>query len=118
MPPAEIVLNGVSFSLGDSFTATFKLNESIARPFTAFAVIILPSGAMLNAITLDSSLKPVATGVSGLKVPFSYPLLSINIPFDAPKGTYELVVAFFDSAKPVTGRFDAFLDVSKTFTIQ
>jgi len=45
-------------------------------------------------------------------------LLSTNIPTGAPKGSYEMVVAFFDPSKPITGRGDAFLDVSSHFIIQ
>ncbi len=98
--------------------ATFQLNESITRPFTAFAVVILPNEAMLNALTLDTPLKPVASNVPSLSAPFQFPLLSTTIPPGAPKGTYELVVAFFDPTKPITSRADAFLEASSTFTIQ
>ena len=44
IPQAENILNGLTFSAGDQFTATFQLNESIERSFTAFAVVILPGG--------------------------------------------------------------------------
>ncbi len=115
---AEIVLNGSSFSLGDRFAATFQLNESITRPFTAFAVLVLPNNSMLNARTLDTPLRPVAANVPSLSAPFQFPLLSTTIPPGAPTGTYELVVAFFDPTEPITGRGDAFLDVSENFTIE
>ncbi len=117
-PQAQIVLNGASFSPGDSLTATFKLNESIMWAFTAFAVIILPNGSMLNALTLDTPLTPVATNVPSLSVPFTFPLINTTISAGAPTGTYELLVAFFDPTRPITGRYDAFLVGSKTFSIQ
>jgi hypothetical protein len=121
IPQAEIVLNGSTFSRGDPFTATFQLNESITRSFTAYAVVILPNGSMLNALTLDKRLEPVATNVPGLAVPdgpFTYPLINTAIPGAAPLGNYEVVAAFFDPTKPITGRADAFLEANGPFTIQ
>jgi hypothetical protein len=94
------------------------LSESIERPFTAYAVIILPNGSMLNARTLDTPLRPVVTNIPSLSAPFQFPLLSTTIPPGAPKGIYEIVAAFFDPTKPITGRGDAFLDVSATFAIE
>jgi outer membrane protein assembly factor BamB len=120
-PQAEIILNGSSFSRGDQFTATFQLNESITRPFTAYAVVILPNNSMLNALTLDTPLTPVATNVPGLAVPdgpFTFPLINTAIPGGAPLGVYEVVAAFFDPARPITSRTDAFLEASGPFTIQ
>jgi uncharacterized repeat protein (TIGR03803 family) len=116
-PPAEIILNGTSFSAGAPFSATFQLNESIMRSFTAYAVLILPNGAMLNALTLDTPLAPVVSNRSGLAAPFSYPLINMTIPAGAPTGDYELLAAFFDPGRPITGRGDAFLEASGTFTI-
>jgi hypothetical protein len=53
-----------------------------------------------------------------LGAPFRYGLLAMFIPSGAPKGKYELVVAFFDPTKPIHSRADAFLDVSAKFIIQ
>jgi hypothetical protein len=117
IPTAVIELNGTSFVPGEKLMATFKLNESITRRFTTFAVLILPKGQMLNALTLDRPVRPVAA-MSGLTAPFTHPLISGIIPGNVPKGEYELVVAFFDPTKLITGRADAFLDVSAKFTIQ
>jgi len=73
---------------------------------------------MLNAKTLDSPVKPVASNMPRLGAPFRYGLLAMFIPSGAPKGKYELVVAFFDPTKPIHSRADAFLDVSAKFIIQ
>ena len=54
----------------------------------------------------------------GLAIPFSNRFMSAKIPKKWPKGGYEAVVAFFGPNKPITGRADAFLDVSAKFTIQ
>jgi hypothetical protein len=115
---AEVMLNGSSFSSGAPFLAVFKLNRSVERQFTAYAVFILPNGAMRDAMTLSSEIKPLATNVSALPAGFSYALLSTVIPSGAPNGEYELVVAFFDPTQPITGRGDSFLDVSSKFTIE
>jgi len=72
---------------------------------------------MLNALTLDSPLKPVATNRQSLGAPFQYPLLNMVIPAGAPKGEYELAVVFFDATKPYRSRSEAFLDVSAHFSI-
>ena len=102
-------------------TTRFEL-ASVSKPFTAFAVVILPDGVtMLNALTLDTPLTPVATNVPGLTVtdePFTFPLINKTIPAGAPLGDYEVVAAFFDPAGPIIGRADAFLEASSTFTIQ
>jgi hypothetical protein len=118
LPPAENVLNGTTFGPGDFFQAIFILHEPIERPFTAFAIIIIPGGKMLNTRTLSAPLAPVATNVRSLSPPLSYPLLSTTIPPGAPKGEYELLVAFFDPNTKITGRQDAFLQVSAKFTIR
>jgi hypothetical protein len=117
-PRAEIVLNGTTFSAGNQLQATFRLNESITRPFTAFAVVILPNASMLDVLTLGPRIKPVASNVPGLTAPFSYPLLNLSIPQGAPAGNYEVMAAFFDPSQPITGRQDAFLEASSEFTIQ
>ena len=117
IPQAEIVLNGSSFAPGDPFTAIFKLNQSIERPFTAFAVVIMPNGVMLNALTLDRPLQAVVTNMPRLDATDSYPLIDLIIPAGAPLGNYEVVAAFFDPARPITGRADAFLEASGPFSI-
>jgi hypothetical protein len=114
---ADIVLNGTSFAGGDSFTSRFILNRSIERLFTAYTVVILPDGSMLDAMTLGP-VTPVASSVPGLAAPFTYPLLSTTVPPTASKGAYEIVAAFFDQSRPITGRGDAFLEAAKTFTIR
>ena len=118
VPPAEIILNGTSFGAGDPFSATFQLNESVTRSFTAYAVVILPSGAMLNALTLNTPLAPVVSNRPGLNAPFSYPLINVTVPAGAPLGSYEVVAAFFDPLMLITGRGDAFLEASGPFTVQ
>jgi len=101
-----------------SVGSTFVLNQSIEKPFTVYAVVFMPNGSMLNALTLTPKVKPVASNVSHLDAPFSYELwCRDDIPGGAPLGLYEVVVAFFDPWKPITGRQDAFLDVSAKFKI-
>jgi outer membrane protein assembly factor BamB len=117
LPRAENVLNGTTFRAGDFFEARFILHESIERPFTAFAVIIIPGGKMLNARTLSAPLAPVVTNGRRLTSPLSYPLLSTTIHRCAPAGPYELVTAFFDPSRPIRSRADAFLEASAHFTI-
>jgi len=118
-PPAAIIaINGSSFGPGDQFAATFRLNESITRPFTAFSVIILPDGSMLDTFTLSPAIQPVASNAPALTAPFEYPLLDLPIPQGAPAGSYELVAAFFDPTRPITKREDAFLEASSKFTIE
>ncbi|MEI6632397.1 MAG: M28 family metallopeptidase [Chlamydiota bacterium] len=114
---AGITLNGTSFAAGDSFTSRFILNRSIERLFTAYAVIILPDGSMLDAITLGP-VTPVASSVHGLASPFTYPLLSTTVFPGAPTGAYEIVAAFFDPCRPITGRGDAFMEAAARFTIR
>ncbi|MEJ2746113.1 MAG: PQQ-binding-like beta-propeller repeat protein [bacterium] len=116
-PMSILELNDASFRTGEQFVAIFKLNQPIERQFTAYAVLIMPGGKMLNARTLDVPLKPVASNVNGLPAGFTYPLLSVKVPPGAPKGEYELVAVFFDPSEPITGRPDAFLDVSARFTV-
>lgn len=118
VPRVEVLLNGDIFGAGSQFQATFQLNGSIAQPFTAYAVVILPNGSMLNALTLKAPIQPVVANMQGLDAPFSYPLINRNIPGGAPKGEYEIVAAFFDPSKPIHSRADAFLDVKAKFTIQ
>jgi len=118
MPQGEMVLNGSSFARGDFFSATFQLNGSITRRFTAYAVVIMPDGSMLDVRTLGPSLRPVAKKVRHLDSPFSCSFLSLNIPSDSPLGQYEVVAAFFDPSKPIRGRQDALLDVSAKFAVR
>jgi hypothetical protein len=93
------------------------LHESIEHPFTVFAVIIMPGGKMINALTLDTPVRPVAENVRRLSAPFSCLLLSTTVPKGAPKGTYEVVTAFFYAGAPIRSRSDAFLEASTSFTI-
>ncbi len=118
VPQAEIILNGSSFGPMGLFTATFVLNRSINRPFTAYAVIILPNGDMLNTKTLDSPLRPVVVNMLGLDTPFSYPVLSADVPPGAPEGNYEIVALFFDPDGPITDRASAFLEASAFFSLE
>ena len=98
--PAEMRLNGSSFARDDFFSATFQLNRSITQPFTVYAVVIMPNGFMLDALTLGSKLKPIVSNYPGLNAPFSYPFISLKLPQGAPLGQYEVVAAFFDTSKP------------------
>jgi hypothetical protein len=72
---------------------------------------------MLNIRTLSAPLAPVATNVRSLASPLSYPLLSTTIPRSAPGGDYEVVILFFDPARPIRFRADAFLEASTHFMI-
>jgi len=118
LPHGHAELNGSSFNSKSTVVVTFVLDNAIARPFTVFAVLIRPDGMMVNASDLKSSLRPLVVNYPGLGMPFSYPFMSARIPKKWPKGGYEAVVAFFDPSKPITGRGDAFLDVSAKFTIR
>jgi hypothetical protein len=89
----------------------------IERPFTAFAVIVLPSGKMINALTLDTPIRPVAKNVNRLPSPYSHLLTSTTVPKGTPNGTYEARVAFFDPSEPIKTPDDAFLEASATLTI-
>jgi hypothetical protein len=71
---------------------------------------------MIDAITFSPTLKPVAT-LPGLDAPFTYVLIDRPVPGGAPAGRYEVVAAFFDPAKPITSRADAFLEASRKFEI-
>ena len=115
---AQLNLNGSLFARVDLFSATFQLNKSVTQPFTVYAVVILPNGSMIDALTFGPNVKPVASNARQLDPPFSYPLLSLNLPANAPLGQYEVVAAFFDPNKPIKGRRSAFLDVSAKFTIR
>ncbi|MCX6353474.1 MAG: hypothetical protein NTZ78_01055 [Candidatus Aureabacteria bacterium] len=118
VPDAQVLLNGESFTSGNYFSARFKLNKSIQRVFAAYAVVIFPNNVMLNALTLDTPLKPVVTNMQGLEAPFSYPLISASVPIGTASGTYEVVVAFFDQGKLIRSREDAFLDASAKFAVR
>jgi hypothetical protein len=117
-PPVLVMLNRASFRAGELFQATFQLNESITQNFTAYAVVILPDGSMLNALSLDRPVRPVATDVPGLSAPFTYLMINRYIPDGAPAGDYEVVVAFFDPEQPIRSRADALLETSIPFAIQ
>jgi subtilisin family serine protease len=116
-PPAEISLNAALFGPGDPLTADFVLRRSIARPFAAYAVFILPDGSMCDAVTLGP-VKPLVTFMPALGAPFIYRLVSVAVPPGAPKGPYWIVAAFFDPHVPVMGRQDAFLEAASPFTVQ
>jgi len=119
VPTAAVIMNDTTYPPGYQCTATFTLNQPITHPFTVYAVIIMPDGkTMLDMMTLSPKIKPVAIGVPSLPAGFSRQLLSITIPWSAPKGEYELLVAFFDPNTRITGRQDAFLQVSAKFIIQ
>lgn len=115
--PAEIILNGDWLKHRDLLQATFHLNESITRPFKAYAVLVLPDGKMMNALGLNRPLKPVVANAPGLDARFDYPLINKNIPNNAPLGRYEVLAAFFDPAKPVTGKNDAFMLAGSAFNL-
>ncbi|MCX6353558.1 MAG: C25 family cysteine peptidase [Candidatus Aureabacteria bacterium] len=117
IPQAEIVLNGSSFAPGAGLEARFMLHKTIERSFTAFAVVILPDGRMLNLLTLEPKLEAVVRNMPVLAAPFEFRLLASVVPVSVPAGDYEIVVAFFDPQRPITGREDAFLDVSAHFTV-
>jgi len=118
LPVAELIENGTTFLVGEHLQCYFRLNQSIQKSFTVYAVLILPNGIMLNAMTLDTPLKPVAENVPNLNAPFQFPLLSATVPSGAPVGEYELLAAFFDLRIKITGRQDAFLQVSSKFTVR
>lgn len=118
VPLAEMMLNDASFLPGEQLVATFKVNEPIETMFDVYVVLVIPpNGKMLNTMTLNTPLKPVARKVKRLPAGFTYQLMSKTIPPGAPKGEYEIAVVFFDATKPYHGRTDAFLDVSSKFTI-
>lgn len=114
LPPEEIVLNAVSFGKGETLTAEFVLRRDIARPFVAYAAIVLPDSSMVDAATLGP-VRPVAAFMPALGAPFSHTLISRPVPPGAPAGRYEIVAAFFDPYTPVTDRRDAFLEASAAF---
>jgi hypothetical protein len=118
VPQAEVVLNGTSFGVGSPFTATFKLNRSIEQAFTAYAVVELPDGSMLDALTLGTKIVPVAENVLRLDAPFTYPLMNLNIPSTAPSGNYSVMAGFFTPGQPVTKPEDAFLLATSPFVIR
>jgi hypothetical protein len=111
------VLNSPEAKIGSQVDAWFMLHKSIEHPFTAFAIIIMPNGKMLDARTLSPLLKPMAKNVTRLSAPFSYALLSTAVPKGAPKGVYQVVTAFFYTGTTIRSRSDAFLEASASFTI-
>jgi hypothetical protein len=116
-PPARLVLNGTLFGPGSIFAATFTLNDPILVPFSAYAVILPPSGGMINVSPLNGPIKPLAT-MAGLTAPFEYTLLSTVVPGSAEKGEYEIVAAFFDQGILPHGRGEAFMEAAAGFQIQ
>ncbi|MCX6356877.1 MAG: hypothetical protein NT045_03220, partial [Candidatus Aureabacteria bacterium] len=117
VPPAENVLNWTSFKAGEQLVATFVLNEPIEQEFTVYAAIKLPDGSILDAITLGTKLKPLAVKVKGLVPPFSYPLINVPIPARAPKGAYQILMAFYDPKKSNPFKYSPFLLVRSSFTV-
>jgi len=117
VPQGQMVLNGALYIPGDLLSTTFLLGMPVTRPFTVFSVIVMPNGSMLDTRTLGAKIKPIASNVPQLNVPFQYQLLSLMLPVGAPVGQYEVVVAFFDPSQPITGRASAFLDVSSKFNV-
>lgn len=115
--PAEIVNGSTAVRPGDPFQSTFRLNQSVARLFTAYAVVVMPDGSMLDALTLGPSIKPVASNIPILNAPFQYPLLSLIVPAGAPPGPYQVLAGLFDPAQPITKPEDAFLLASGPFSI-
>jgi len=103
--------------VGSHFTATFQLNKAVTRVFNAYAVVNLPDGSMLDAITLSPNIKPLATNVNGLPAGFTYPLMSLTIPTGAPKGNCSVMVGFFDPNTAIHGPSDAFLLATTPFTL-
>ena len=117
IPTAQVSVNGESFSPGQPLRAVFKSNKAIERPFTAFAVVILPDGTMLDAKTLTIDLQPVASNIPRLDAGFETTILEGLIPPGVPLGAYEIVGLFFDPAKRIEGRTDAFLDAGARFKL-
>jgi hypothetical protein len=113
-----VVLNGTLFGTGQQFTATFRLNRSVERLFTAYAVVVMPDGFMLDALTLGPELVPVAENVPRLDAPYTYPLMNLNIPAGAPTGNYRVMAGFFTPGQPITGPQDAFLLATTPFTVR
>ena len=86
--------------------------------FTVYAVIVLPDGSMLDALTLRPNVRPLASNVNGLPEGFVYTLMNLRIPAGAPPGNYILIVGFFDPKAKITGPQDAFLLVQTPFNIK
>jgi len=104
--------------IGDPLNVQVIFHTRVAKAFTAYAVIIMPGGALIDARTLSSYLEPVAKDCPGLPDGFRYPLLSHVVPQNAPSGVYELVVALFDSGKPINHRSNAFLEIRASLVIE
>ena len=115
VPQAEVVLNGTEFSAGQRFKAEFRLNRSVERLFTAYAVVVLPDKSMLNCLTLGPEIVPVASNGPRLD-PMTYPLMDLEVPAGIP-GSYEVMAGFFDPSQPITKPEDAFLLARSPFTI-
>ncbi|MDD5556823.1 MAG: PQQ-binding-like beta-propeller repeat protein [bacterium] len=110
-------LNESSFEPGDRFEATFRLNQDIAEPFTAYAVVQLPDGSMLNARTLDAPLRPVARNVPGLRAGYAYTIVH-EVPAGAPPGPYSVMAGCFRPVGPIHGPWNAFLLSTVPFTVE
>ena len=102
-PTAVIELNGQSFQRGSLFESVFFLYQSITRRFTAYAVIQMPDGLLLDVRTLSTRVEPVAVDMPGLEANpmFVYPLLTVQVPAGAPLGLYTIMVGFFDPNVPI-----------------
>lgn len=115
--PAVIINSSAAVKHDQPFVSQFRLNESIERPFTAYAVVVMPDKTMLNARPIDPSIRPVASNIQVLNAPFTYDLLSLNVPERAPLGDYEVLAGFFSPGKPITGPDDAFLLARGPFSV-
>ncbi|HQM53295.1 MAG TPA: hypothetical protein PLI86_09285, partial [bacterium] len=118
LPRAQVLLNGTSYRPGSPFAATFRLNRAVARTFNAYAVVNLPDGSMLDAITLSPRIQPLATNVHGLPAGFTYPFMSLTVPPGAPRGNCSVMVGFFAPEQPITGPGDAFLLAVAPFALK
>lgn len=118
VPQAQVDLGGASLSEGEQLTATFVLNEPIERKFTVYAAIVLPDGSILDALTLGTKLKPLAVNVKGLAPPFSFPFINVTIPAGAPKGVYQVLMAFYDPKRSNPFKNSPFLLVRSVFTVE
>ncbi len=72
---------------------------------------------MLDAKTLTIDLQPVASNIPRLDAGFETTILEGLIPPGVPLGAYEIVGLFFDPAKRIEGRTDAFLDAGARFKL-
>ncbi|MCX6355734.1 MAG: S8 family serine peptidase [Candidatus Aureabacteria bacterium] len=117
-PQAEIVFNIHYLEIGDPLNIQVVFHTRVTKVFTAYAVIIMPGGELIDAQTLSPRIYPVTRDCPGLPDGFRYPLLSQVVPQNAPSGVYELVVALFDSGKPITHRSNSFLEIRASLVIE